>query len=105
MTQRHHTDCVLAGLATLSDKLAALSGGKLITGGTQDSVQPAGPGPRGQPGGPDLQVVTLYRPDTVILAVSGDLDVASAPVLRAHIGFALGRQPPPRPRSGRAEIL
>jgi anti-sigma B factor antagonist len=65
----------------------------LITGGTQDSVQPAGPDPHGQPGGPDLQVVTLYRPDTVILAVSGDLDVASAPMLRAHIGFALGRQP------------
>lgn len=70
-----------------------LSGGILISGGAQDSVEPAGPDPHGRPGSPDLQVVTLYRLDTAILAVSGDLDVASAPLLRAHIGFALDRQP------------
>jgi anti-anti-sigma factor len=38
-------------------------------------------------------VVTLYQPDTVVLAVSGELDVASAPMLRAHVRFALGGRP------------
>jgi anti-anti-sigma factor len=38
-------------------------------------------------------VVTLYRPDAVVLAVSGELDVATAPMLRAHVRFALGGGP------------
>jgi anti-sigma B factor antagonist len=38
-------------------------------------------------------VVTLCRPDAVVLAVSGELDVASAPMLRAHVRFALGGRP------------
>jgi anti-sigma B factor antagonist len=38
-------------------------------------------------------VVTLYRPDAVVLAVSGELDVASAPMLRAHVRFALRGRP------------
>ncbi len=49
--------------------------------------EPARPDP------PDLQVVTQYRPDVIVLAVSGELDVASAPMLRTHVGFALGRRP------------
>ena len=35
----------------------------------------------------------MHRPGIVVLAVAGELDVASAPLLRAHIGFALARQP------------
>ena len=38
-------------------------------------------------------MTTLYQPDTVVLAVSGELDVASAPVLRVHIRFALDSGP------------
>jgi anti-sigma B factor antagonist len=38
-------------------------------------------------------VTALYRPDAAILAVSGELDVASAPMLRAYVGFALDRRP------------
>ncbi len=38
-------------------------------------------------------MVTRYRPETVVLAVSGELDVASAPMLRTHLGFALGDRP------------
>lgn len=38
-------------------------------------------------------MVTHYRPDVIVLAISGELDVASAPMLRAHVGFALGRRP------------
>lgn len=64
--------------------------------GTQAPAQPGWLDPAGRAGGPgrpDLQVVTLYRPDTVVLAVSGELDVASAPMLRAHVRFALGGRP------------
>jgi anti-anti-sigma factor len=73
-----------------------LSGGKLTIRGTQDPVRSGWPDPGGRPGsrsGPDLQVVTLYQHDTVVLAVSGELDVASTPMLRSHIEFALGRKP------------
>jgi anti-sigma B factor antagonist len=42
---------------------------------------------------PDLQVVTMHRPGVVVLALTGELDVASAPLLRSHIRFALARQP------------
>ena len=81
-----------------------LSGGKLSDGGKQASAQSRWPDPAGRaepddraepdgPGKPDLQVVTLYRPDAVVLAVSGELDVASAPMLRVHIRFALGGRP------------
>jgi anti-sigma B factor antagonist len=50
-------------------------------------ARPGGPAP------PDLQVVAQYRPDVIVLAISGELDAASAPMLRAHVGFALGRRP------------
>jgi anti-sigma B factor antagonist len=73
-----------------------LSGGKLTIRGTQASVRPGWLDPRecpARPDRPDLQVVTLGRPDTVVLAVSGELDVASTPILRAHIEFALGGRP------------
>ncbi len=87
-----------------------LSGGKLSDRGIRASAQSGWPEPAGRaapggraapaaltepavPGQPDLQVVTLYRPDTVVLAVSGELDVATAPMLRVHIRFALGGRP------------
>ena len=64
--------------------------------GTQASAQPEWPDPAWRadgPGRPDLQVVALHQPETVVLAVSGELDVASAPMLRAHVRFALGGRP------------
>jgi anti-sigma B factor antagonist len=73
-----------------------LSGGKLTTRGTQTSVRHVRLDPGWRPGSlnrPDLQVVALYQPDSVVLAVSGELDVASAPMLRAQIKFALGGRP------------
>lgn len=65
----------------------------MIIRGAHESARPGGPVPPGSPDPPDLQVVTQYQPDAIVLAVSGELDVASAPMLRAHVGFALGRRP------------
>lgn len=65
----------------------------MIIRGAHESARPGGLVPPGSPDPPDLQVVTQYRPDAIVLAVSGELDVASAPMLRDHVGFALGRRP------------
>ena len=68
----------------------------MSTRGTQAPAPPRWREPAGRDDGPDrpdLQVVTLYRLGTVVLAVSGELDVASAPMLRAHVRFALGGRP------------
>jgi anti-sigma B factor antagonist len=67
-------------------------GNKAASVATTDS-QLRHSGPNQHPGQPDLRVVTLYQPGTIVLAVSGELDIASAPVLRDHLEFAFGRQP------------